>query len=78
MCLGSTVDDGRHEMPLRETAQEEAGTVLDRPGQGGPRAEAMRLSRGFTSYLLPEVVGRRFRCSGLSGFLCEKINAAAD
>lgn len=47
-------------------------------GQGGPRAEAMRLSRGFTYYLLPEVVGRRFRCSGLSGFLCEKINAAAD
>lgn len=30
LCLGSTIDDGKGEMPLRETAQEEAGTVLDR------------------------------------------------
>lgn len=39
-------------MPLRETAREEAGTVLI--GLGGHRAEAMGLSRGFTYYLLPE------------------------
>lgn len=77
MCLRSTVDDGKGEVPLRETAQEEAGTVLDRPRRS--RAEAMGLSRGCTPYyLLPEVVGRRFRCSCLSGFLCEKVNAAAD
>lgn len=49
-------------------------------GLGGHRAEAIGLSRGLhlLDYLLLEVVGRRFRCSGLSGFSREKVNAVAD